>query len=63
MAVASTMEKIKNRAFELFQNRGGTHGNHMEDWLKAEKEVNESPKNNGGQKKRTRKRKTAKSAS
>ena len=32
-------EKIAQRAYELFQARGGQHGYHMADWLQAEKEI------------------------
>jgi hypothetical protein len=32
-------EMIEQRAYELFLNRGGVHGYHMEDWLQAEKEI------------------------
>ncbi|MBD3315767.1 MAG: DUF2934 domain-containing protein [Chitinivibrionales bacterium] len=32
-------EMIEKRAFELFVERGGQHGYHMQDWLKAESEI------------------------
>jgi len=32
-------QKVAKRAFELFLARGGQHGYHMEDWLKAEREI------------------------
>jgi hypothetical protein len=32
-------QKIEKRAYELFVARGGVHGYHFEDWLRAEKEV------------------------
>ncbi len=32
-------EEIRRRAYELFQERGGEHGRHHEDWLRAEAEV------------------------
>ena len=31
--------KIRARAYELFQERGGEHGHDAEDWLRAEQEV------------------------
>ena len=31
---------IANRAFELFEARGGTHGHDQDDWLQAERELN-----------------------
>ncbi len=34
-------EEIAQRAFELFLARGGEHGRHEEDWLRAEREVRE----------------------
>jgi hypothetical protein len=30
---------IRNRAYELFEQRGCQHGAHVEDWLRAEREV------------------------
>jgi Protein of unknown function (DUF2934) len=36
-----TQEKIRQRAFELYQRRGGQHGFDIEDWLKAEAEMKE----------------------
>ena len=32
-------DEIRKRAYQNFINRGGTHGNHEEDWLRAEKEL------------------------
>ena len=32
-------ELIAERAYFHFLNRGGTHGYHLQDWLKAEKEI------------------------
>lgn len=37
--MASMREMIEKRAYELFLERGGVHGYHMEDWLQAEKEI------------------------
>ena len=31
--------KIREKAYELYKERGGWHGADMEDWLKAEQEV------------------------
>jgi len=33
------LETIRQRAFELFEKRGGEPGSDVEDWLKAEREV------------------------
>jgi hypothetical protein len=32
-------ESIASRAFELFLERGGAHGNDVDDWLRAEREL------------------------
>ena len=39
-------KKISERAYQLFIERGGKHGYHLRDWLKAEKEIlgNKDPK-------------------
>lgn len=34
----SREEKIRFRAYELYQKRGGQHGRAMDDWLQAEAE-------------------------
>lgn len=39
--VAATEEEIRQRAFELYEARGGESGHEMEDWFTAEKELNE----------------------
>jgi hypothetical protein len=33
-------EKIRNRAYELYEGRGRQDGHHIEDWLEAEAELN-----------------------
>jgi len=33
------LERISQRAFELYELRGGTHGHDAEDWLKAEGQI------------------------
>lgn len=30
-------EKIRNKAYELFEKRGYSHGNDLADWLEAER--------------------------
>ena len=40
----TTRRKIEKRAYELFIERRGSHGYHMEDWLRAEREIAVSPK-------------------
>ena len=32
-------EVIRVRAYQLFEERGRSHGHHQEDWLRAEQEV------------------------
>jgi hypothetical protein len=33
-------DEIARRAYELYQARGGEPGHELEDWLKAEREIN-----------------------
>jgi hypothetical protein len=37
----SLEEQIAQRAHELWQQRGGRHGNDMDDWFRAEREIND----------------------
>lgn len=37
-----TQKEIELRAYEMYLQRGGEHGNELNDWLAAEKELNES---------------------
>ena len=39
--VPPTNEEIRRRAHELFMARGGTPGKELEDWLRAEQELNQ----------------------
>ena len=32
-------DQIQQRAYEIYVNRGGTHGQDLEDWLQAEREL------------------------
>jgi hypothetical protein len=41
-AVRATQEDIAKRAYEIFIARGGEHGHHEEDWLRAERELTAS---------------------
>lgn len=34
-----TAEAVAQRAYEKFQARGGVHGNDLQDWLEAEREL------------------------
>lgn len=36
-------DRIRARAYELFQARGGSHGRDLDDWLTAEREVSQGP--------------------
>ncbi len=38
-ASAEQEAKIRQRAYELYENRGKEHGHDVEDWLKAEAEI------------------------
>jgi hypothetical protein len=37
-----TEEEIQQRAYELFLERGGEHGRDVDDWLRAERELQET---------------------
>jgi hypothetical protein len=34
-----SVDEIRNRAYERYQQRGGNHGRHFDDWVEAEKEL------------------------
>jgi len=34
-----THEQIARRAYEIYAGRGCSHGDHMQDWLQAEREL------------------------
>ncbi len=36
---STLLRQIAERAYHLFEMRGGSHGNDVEDWLRAEREV------------------------
>ena len=38
-STATVEEKVRMRAFELFEKRGRQGGHELEDWLAAEKEI------------------------
>jgi len=38
-AQSNLQERVRQRAYELFQERGGQHGNAEEDWARAEAEI------------------------
>jgi Protein of unknown function (DUF2934) len=38
---APTVEEIRVRAYQLYLERGGTHGQDLEDWLAAERQLRE----------------------
>jgi hypothetical protein len=41
-----TEEEIRQRAFEIHIERGGIHGCDLEDWLQAERELQQQRKTN-----------------
>jgi hypothetical protein len=38
-SVEPSADEIRRRAYERYQERGGNHGRHFDDWLEAEKEL------------------------
>jgi hypothetical protein len=34
-----SVDEIRRRAYERYQQRGGNHGKHFDDWLEAEREL------------------------
>jgi hypothetical protein len=34
-----SIDDIRLRAFRMYQKRGGKHGNDIQDWLKAERQI------------------------
>lgn len=48
IAIAETPnldKEIRQRAYELFEARGGEEGHELEDWLRAEEEIKGSKSN------------------
>jgi hypothetical protein len=43
---APTLQQIRERAFEIHIERGGFHGMDLDDWMQAERELQEKYKNN-----------------
>lgn len=43
---APTQQQIRERAFEIHIERGGIHGMDLDDWMQAERELQEKSKNN-----------------
>jgi hypothetical protein len=39
MVSMNFQESVQKRAFELFLERGGVHGNDQDDWFRAENEL------------------------
>ena len=39
LGVSPTIEEIRQRAHEIFMARGGTSGNELDDWLRAEQKL------------------------
>ena len=37
--IPPTVEEIRQRAYEIFLELGGTHGRELDDWLRAEEEL------------------------
>jgi hypothetical protein len=41
-----SQDAIRQRAYELYEERGGEHGRHHEDWYRAEEELRERYRRN-----------------
>jgi len=39
----SDPDAIARRAYEIYQNRGGSHGADLDDWLEAERQLKRGP--------------------
>ena len=39
----NTPDEVAKRAYEIYQNRGGTDGADLDDWLEAERELKRGP--------------------
>jgi len=37
--LAEYLDRVRIRAYEIFQSRGSSHGNDLGDWLEAEREI------------------------
>jgi hypothetical protein len=38
---AQRLERIAARAYDLYEARGGEHGQDLDDWLRAEREIDD----------------------
>jgi hypothetical protein len=45
-ATRPTQQQIAERAYQIYQERGGEEGHDLEDWLQAELELNEADSRN-----------------
>ena len=45
---APTPQQVRERAFEIHIERGGIHGMDLDDWMQAERELQEKYENNDG---------------
>jgi len=56
---APTQEEIQLRAYEIYLERRGAPGNELEDWVQAERELNEKYQRKPSKPSRTQKTKVA----
>jgi hypothetical protein len=42
-AINNSPDAIAKRAYEIYQNRGGSHGADLDDWLEAERQLKRGP--------------------
>lgn len=47
------MEDVRRRAYELYEERGGEHGLHEDDWYRAEQEIRARGKNESSPQKKS----------
>ena len=40
------LEEIRIRAYEIYLERGGKHGNDLDDWIQAEREIESKVRSN-----------------
>jgi len=45
----SRMNRIARRAHEIYEARGGSHGKALEDWLQAEREIDDEMEDTDGE--------------
>jgi Protein of unknown function (DUF2934) len=64
MDTVDLIDRIRRRAYEIWEREGWPHGRHLDHWLRAASEIRGSPKTPGpaGKSARRKKRSTRESA-